>query len=132
MIPSTRAIVGRSSPRSPCNARSAASIAYATDDTGSPITANANATSRIGRLLKIERTAAAGIRRRASTGSPPRRPDFPARLPCVPALYDIERAPSALARPPTTFRGEGDQQQHDSGAADDVRHHRNRTGHVAG
>src|SRR5438105_11815164 len=63
MTPSTSAIVGTSRPRSPCNARRAASIAYDTDETGSPITANANATSRTGRLRKMERTATAGIRR---------------------------------------------------------------------
>jgi len=39
---------------------------------------------------------------------------------------------TSLAHPATTFHGEGDQNQHDSNAADDVRHHGNRTGHVAG
>ena len=43
MMATTIAIVGIRSARSPSSARSAASIAYATDDTGSPITVNANA-----------------------------------------------------------------------------------------
>src|SRR4051812_41560262 len=68
MTPSTSAIVGTRSPRSPCSARRAASIAYATDETGSPITANAKATSRIGRLWKIERRAAVGVKRGVETG----------------------------------------------------------------
>src|SRR5213080_2990014 len=92
MTPSTSAIVGTSSPRSPCNARRAASIAYATDETGSPITANAKATSRIGRLLKIERARAVGIKRGAETGPPPCRPDFPARLRFRRILQNLRRA----------------------------------------
>src|SRR4051812_33913298 len=47
MIATTIAIVGIRSARSPSSARSAASIAYATDDTGSPITVNANAINSI-------------------------------------------------------------------------------------
>jgi len=66
MIPSTSPIVSISSPRSPCSDRSAASIAYATDDTGSPITAKANASSRISRLEEKERCPAGVTRRWAS------------------------------------------------------------------
>ena len=50
MVAITRPMAGNSSPRLPCNARNAASIAYATEDTGSAITANANATNRTRRL----------------------------------------------------------------------------------
>src|SRR5713226_6379364 len=115
MIPSTRAIVGTSSPRSPCNARNAASIAYATDETGSPITANANATSRIRRLLKIEPTAGAGIRRRAFTGSPPADQTSRHAFRVCPVLYDVEpggRVPAparhdVLATSSTTARADG-------------------------
>src|SRR6266516_6717942 len=46
MIARTSAIVRTSKPRCPLSARSPASIAYATDETGSAITANANANKR--------------------------------------------------------------------------------------
>jgi hypothetical protein len=45
MMPSTMIWVAINSPRYPCNARNDASIVYATDDTGSAMTANANATN---------------------------------------------------------------------------------------
>src|SRR5204863_6871183 len=82
MIASTSAIVRTSSPRWPFNARSAASIAYATDETGSAITANANANN----------SAPVRTGLRVLTGGPPdeekgapdtfRRPGFPALPRC--------------------------------------------------
>jgi hypothetical protein len=46
-MPTTRPMVGSSNSRWPFRARSAASIAYATEETGSAITANAKAKNSI-------------------------------------------------------------------------------------
>ena len=72
MIPTTIPIVGSSRPRSPSSARSAASIAYATDETGSAITANAKAKNKTAFLRRVtERTAAESVAAtRASSGRP--------------------------------------------------------------
>nr|WP_201749106.1 hypothetical protein [Micromonospora acroterricola] len=53
-----------SSDRSAFNARNAASIAYATEETGSAITANANANSSTGRLFSQPPLPFAGGRAR--------------------------------------------------------------------
>src|ERR1700736_947900 len=80
-IATTRLIAGSNNARSPCSARSAASIAYATDETGSAITAKANANSSTGRLCNTcggigdARGMHGGLSR---AGSIRRRPDFPA------------------------------------------------------
>ena len=50
MIEITIAIVGKRPSSRPSRAASAASIAYATEDTGSAITVNANATKSFGLL----------------------------------------------------------------------------------
>ncbi|GAA3839879.1 hypothetical protein GCM10022403_085190 [Streptomyces coacervatus] len=65
----TRLIVGSSSARSPCRARRAASMAYATEETRSAITAKANAkksTERRGVRMPVDtgaEVAAAALER---------------------------------------------------------------------
>src|SRR4029453_2710251 len=86
MIPSTISWVASSRSRCPCTARREASIVYATEETGSAITAKANPIRSSSRLIPpscwsgILEAIAAGAVFAMSDRPDGRRPDFPAHL----------------------------------------------------
>ena len=88
VIATTRTIVGTSNAKSPCSARRAASMAYATEETGSAMTAKANANSSAVRDRKTPpKPPRVDVRRRFFTVISGSRTDFidlPTRLPGSP------------------------------------------------
>src|SRR4051794_1431538 len=99
MTPITSVIVRNNEVRSPLNAPAAASMAYATDDTGSAMIVNANATKRPARVARdnaVDRTR--GLTCRGLRGRGPQAQPVPLYSGLAGVLCHTASAPAWPAR----------------------------------